>query len=44
MEATIARFLNGLNCKIMNTVELQHYVKLKDMMHMTTKIKRPAQA
>ncbi|RVW21501.1 Transposon Ty3-I Gag-Pol polyprotein [Vitis vinifera] len=38
-EATMARFLNGLNRDIANVVELQHYVELEDMVHMA--IKRP---
>jgi len=38
-EATMARFLNGLNRDIAN-VELQHCVELEDMVHMTTKVKR----
>ncbi|KAL4347554.1 hypothetical protein GQ457_17G008570 [Hibiscus cannabinus] len=32
-EATMARFLNGLNTDIANVVELQHYVKLDEMEH-----------
>ena len=39
-EATMARFLNGLNRDITNVVELQHYVELEDMVHMTTKVER----
>ncbi|GKU99868.1 hypothetical protein SLEP1_g12650 [Rubroshorea leprosula] len=39
-EATMARFLHGLNCDIANVVELQHYVELEDMVHMTMKIER----
>jgi hypothetical protein len=39
-EATMARFLNGLNWDITNVVELQHYVELKNMVHMVTKMKR----
>ena len=39
-EATIARFLNGLNQDIANVVELQHYIELKDMVHMAIKVKR----
>ena len=30
-EATMARFLNGLNRDIANVVEVQHYVELEDM-------------
>ena len=37
-EATMARFLNGLNRDIANVVELQHYVKLEDMVHMAIKV------
>uniref|UniRef100_A0A2N9H973 Retrotransposon gag domain-containing protein n=1 Tax=Fagus sylvatica TaxID=28930 RepID=A0A2N9H973_FAGSY len=36
-EATMARFLNGLNRDIANVVELQHYVELEDMVHMDNK-------
>ena len=39
-EATIAKFLNGLNRDIANVVELQHYVELEDIVHMTTKVER----
>ena len=39
-EATMARFLNGLNRNIANVVELQHYVELEDMVHMATKVER----
>ena len=37
-EATMARFLAGLNREIQNVVELQHYVELEDMVHMAIKI------
>jgi hypothetical protein len=37
-EATMARFLNELNRDIANVVELQHYVELEDLMHMTIKV------
>jgi hypothetical protein len=37
-EATMARFLNGLNRDIANMVELQHYVELEDMVHMAIKV------
>ena len=36
-EATMARFLAGLNRQIQNVVELQHYVELEDMVHMAIK-------
>ena len=37
-EATMARFLLGLNWEIANLVELQHYMELEDMVHMAIKI------
>jgi hypothetical protein len=37
-EATMARFLLGLNREIHNKVEMQHYVELEDMMHMAIKV------
>ncbi|GKV08571.1 hypothetical protein SLEP1_g20184 [Rubroshorea leprosula] len=37
-EATMARFLHGLNHDIANVVELQHYVELEDMVHMVMKV------
>jgi dTDP-glucose pyrophosphorylase len=39
-EATLARFLNGLNRKIVNMVELEHYVELEDMVHTAMKTER----
>ncbi|GKV06981.1 hypothetical protein SLEP1_g18795 [Rubroshorea leprosula] len=39
-EATMARFLHGLNRDIANVVELQHYVELKDMVHMALKVEQ----
>ncbi|GKV07006.1 hypothetical protein SLEP1_g18818 [Rubroshorea leprosula] len=39
-EATMARFLHGLNRDIANVVELQHYVELEDMVHMAMKVKQ----
>jgi hypothetical protein len=39
-EVTIARFLDGLNRKIANMIELQNYIELKDMTYMATKIER----
>ena len=38
-EATMARFLVGLNQKIVNSVELQHQVELEVMVHMVIKMK-----
>ena len=37
-EATMVRFLNGLNRDIANVVELQHFMELEDMVHMTIKV------
>ena len=39
-EATMVRFLNGLNRDIANVVELQYYVELEDMVHMAVKVER----
>jgi len=39
-EATMTRFLNGLNRNIANVAELQHCVKLEDMVYMATKVER----
>jgi hypothetical protein len=39
-EATMTRFLNRLNRKIVNIIELQYYIKLEYMLHMTTKTER----
>lgn len=39
-EATMARFLVGLNSEIANIVEMQQYVELDDMVHMAIKIER----
>jgi hypothetical protein len=33
-ETNMARFLNDMNRKITCFIELQHYVKLEDMVHM----------
>uniref|UniRef100_A0A2N9H1S2 CCHC-type domain-containing protein n=1 Tax=Fagus sylvatica TaxID=28930 RepID=A0A2N9H1S2_FAGSY len=45
-EATMARFLSGLNRDIANVIELQHYVEIEDMVHMAMKWDRndPAEA
>ena len=37
-EATMVRFLAGLNREIQNVVELQHYAELEDMVNMAIKI------
>ena len=39
-EATMARFMNGLNRDVANVVELQHYVELEDLVHMAIKVER----
>ncbi|XP_057997665.1 uncharacterized protein LOC131176619 [Hevea brasiliensis] len=39
-EATMVRFLKGLNFDIANIVELQHYVELDDMLNMAIKIEK----
>ena len=39
-EATMVRFLNGLNRDIANVVELQHYMELEDMVHMAIKVEQ----
>ena len=39
-EATMARFLNGLNREIANTIEFHHYVELEDLVHMAIKVER----
>ena len=40
IEATMARFLNGLNQDIDNVVELQYYVEFEDMVHMAIKVEQ----
>ena len=39
-EATMARFLHGLNRNIADLVELHHYVDMDDMLHMAIKIEK----
>jgi hypothetical protein len=39
-EATMTRFLNGLNRDIANVAELQHCVKLEDVVHMPMMVER----
>jgi len=39
-EATMARFLSGLNQEIQDRIELQHYVELEDMVHMAIKVEQ----
>ena len=42
-EATMAQFLGGLNKEIADKVELQHYVELKDVIHLAIKIEKQLQ-
>ena len=39
-EATLARFMGGLNREIANIVELHHYIDLEEMVHMAIKVER----
>ena len=39
-EATMARFLMGLNREIHDRVEMHHYVELEDMVHMAIKVEQ----
>ena len=39
-EATMARFLAGLNCDVEDIVELQHYVELENLVHLTMKVEK----
>ena len=39
-EAIMARFLNGLNRKIADEVELQHYMEIEEMVHKVIKIEQ----
>ncbi|KAL4355007.1 hypothetical protein GQ457_06G010920 [Hibiscus cannabinus] len=39
-EATMARFLAGLDLNIASVVELQHYVEIDDMVHMAMKVEK----
>ncbi|KAK8544881.1 hypothetical protein V6N13_061536 [Hibiscus sabdariffa] len=39
-EATMARFLTGLNTEIANVVKLQYYIELDEMVHMAIKVER----
>ena len=42
-EATMARFLRGLNREIADTIELHHYVELEELVHMALKVERQQQ-
>ena len=39
-EETLTRFLNNLNRDITNIVESQHYIELKDVVHIAMKLER----
>ncbi|KAL4388272.1 hypothetical protein GQ457_09G017470 [Hibiscus cannabinus] len=39
-ETTIARFVSGLNPKIADTVELQYYVDLEEVVHLAIKVEK----
>ena len=39
-EATLARFMGGLNREIANIVELHHYIDLEEMVYMAIKVER----
>jgi hypothetical protein len=39
-EATIARFMNCFNYDIAHSVELYHYIEMKEMMHMVVKMEK----
>jgi hypothetical protein len=36
----MARFFNELNCEVANVMELQQYVELEDIIHMTMKVEK----
>lgn len=38
-EATMQRFINGLNREIANVANLQHYVEMEELVHMAIKVK-----
>ena len=39
-EATMARFIGGLNKEIADRVELQHYVELEELVHFVIKVEK----
>ncbi|KAJ4717073.1 Transposon Ty3-I Gag-Pol polyprotein [Melia azedarach] len=39
-EATIARFISGLNKEIANVVDLQHYVEMEELLHKAIKVEK----
>lgn len=40
LEATMSRFMSGLNWEIANIVELHHYIELEDLVHIAMKVER----
>ena len=39
-EATMARFLNGLNKNIVDRVDLHHYVEIEDLVNLAMKVEK----
>ena len=39
-EATMARFLNGLNKNIIDRVDLHHYVEIEDLVNLAMKVEK----
>ena len=39
-EATMARFLNGLNKNIADRVDLHHYVEIEDLVNLAMKVEK----
>lgn len=39
-EATMARFIGGLNKKIANAVDLRHYIKMEHLLHKVFKVEK----
>ncbi|KAJ4701057.1 Mutant gag-pol polyprotein [Melia azedarach] len=39
-EATMARFISGLNKKIADVVDLQHYVEMEELLHKSIKVEK----
>ena len=39
-EATMARFINGLNREIADIVDLQHYVDVEELLHKVVKVEK----
>ena len=42
-EATMLRFLRGLNREIADTIELHHYETLEELLHMALKVEKQQQ-